>query len=498
MDLISQFKAARRSSAPLVAVLTPDPASTMEAIGAAVNGGKPLLSWDIVRGLVGLNASGKEAIFGLGVDPSVTVSPTETLSLALKLPPGAVLFFLQTHRVLRSDIQGSEAVSQGVWNLRDAFKTDRRTLVLLAPELDLPAELRQDVLTLEEPLPGDLDLEKIILDQFATLELPTPAPLALSGAVDATRGLSSFAAEQVIAMSLTRSGVDVPALWERKRRMIEQAPGLSVWRGGERFEDIGGVENAKGFLRRVMAGKASPRAICFIDEIEKALAGAASGQDSTGVSQDQLAQLLTYMQDRQASGLIFIGPPGSGKSAVAKAAGNEAGIPTISLDLGGMKGSLVGQSEANLRQALRVLSAVAGEGGALFIATCNKIADLPPELRRRFKLGTFFFDLPDAKERGAIWRLYLDKYRLPSGELPDSSGWTGAEIASCCEIAWRLNCFLLEAARYIVPVAISAKEQIDRLRGQASGRFISASYPGPYRLPDPGRSKGRAIDVEDI
>ena len=64
-------------------------------------------------------------------------------------------------------------------------------------------------------------------------------------------------------------------LWERKRQIIEQTPGLSVWRGGETFEDIGGVENVKSFLRAVLAGINPPRVIVFIDEIEKAFAGTA-------------------------------------------------------------------------------------------------------------------------------------------------------------------------------------------------------------------------------
>ena len=48
-------------------------------------------------------------------------------------------------------------------------------------------------------------------------------------------GLAAFPAEQVLAMSLSRTGLDLDQLWERKRQVIEQAPGLSVWRGGETF-----------------------------------------------------------------------------------------------------------------------------------------------------------------------------------------------------------------------------------------------------------------------
>jgi hypothetical protein len=46
-------------------------------------------------------------------------------------------------------------------------------------------------------------------------------------------------------MSLSKKGLDLEQLWERKRQVIEQVPGLSVWRGGETFDDIGGCENIK-------------------------------------------------------------------------------------------------------------------------------------------------------------------------------------------------------------------------------------------------------------
>jgi SpoVK/Ycf46/Vps4 family AAA+-type ATPase len=119
------------------------------------------------------------------------------------------------------------------------------------------------------------------------------------------------------------------------------------------------------------------------------------------------------------------------------------------------------------------------QGRSLWIATCNSITTLPPEPRRRFALGTFFFDLPSADERTAIWEIYLKKWNL-SGELPDDEGWTGAEIKECCRKAWRLNLSLRESAEYIVPVSRSAADQIETLRRQASGRFLSASQPGVF------------------
>src|SRR5439155_26658589 len=135
------------------------------------------------------------------------------------------------------------------------------------------------------------------------------------------------------------------------------------------------------------------------------------------------------------------------------------------------------------------------QGRSLWIATCNSITSLPPELRRRFTLGTFFFDLPEAAERDAIWKLYLGKYGV-AGERPQDDGWTGAEIKECCRQAARLQISLQEAASYIVPVSRSAAEQIRALRHQASGRFTSASKPGVYECSEPlsdGTTLRRAI-----
>jgi len=114
-------------------------------------------------------------------------------------------------------------------------------------------------------------------------------------------------------------------------------------------------------------------------------------------------------------------------------------------------------------------------------------------LRRRFTLGTSFFDLPSAEEREAIWNIYLRKYEV-SGDLPDDEGWTGAEIKECCRKAYRLKLSLINSARYIVPVSKSAADQIQALRKQASGRFLSASKPGVYEYEErPSSASGKRL-----
>lgn len=476
-EFLAALRSARRAATPLVAVRTADPASTIVLVQRSINGAvdsTPLVSWDVMAGLVALNASGKAMIDRIIGDSSLSAAagPANVLELATRLSEDAILFYANPQRVWHD-----AAVVQGIWNLRDTLKSVGAALVLIAPPgVTLPPELTQDVLVLDEPLPSQGVLREIVCKTFVEAGLEPPPEEEQASAVDALLGLAAFPAEQVVAMSISKRGLDHDQLWERKRQVIEQAPGLTVWRGGETFSEVGGCANIKRFLEAVLNGIDPPRVIVFCDEIEKAFAG--TGTDLSGVTTEMTGTILSWMQDREADGTVMLGPPGTAKSMIAKAAGNTAGIPTIGFDLSAMKNGIVGSSGERLRAALGIIDAVSG-GRSLWLATCNSIGSLPPELRRRFTLGTFFFDLPSPEERDAIWRIYAAKYEV-AGPRPQDDNWTGAEIRECCRKAYRLRISLQESAAYIVPVARSASEQIESLRQQSSGKYLSASHPGVY------------------
>jgi hypothetical protein len=505
------FRDVMRAGVPLVQYETSDPAATIRNICGAMNGdftgsdtkpARPVIEWDCLRSVRALNDAGKPLCSLIaGQDLQSVANPVALLARLDEVASEtgmrfAIIFMHNAHR-FSDDV----AFVQGVWNLRDRFKRVGACLVMLCPIGKVPLELKHDLVTLSDPLPESAELSAIVKKitteaqkSGATFE---PAELAEDGLIiDTLRGLSPFGAEQVTAMSVRRDRLDSDVLWERKKRMIEQTPGLAVWQGGETFDELGGLSNLKTFLTSVLtSGKNPIRGILYADEIEKSLAG--SQGDTSGTSQDQLGVILRCMQDWDLPGIILCGHPGTGKSAISKAAGNIAGAPVIALDLGAMKGSLVGESEGRIRAAMEVFRSVS-QGKGIVIATCNKLHSLPPELRRRFSLGIFMVDLPGENERANIWQLWLKRYNLPEQKLPDTSGWTGAEIKACCDVASRTAMSLLESAKYIVPVSKSAPEQVSALRQIASGKFISADKPGIYEYnpqSQQNQDEGRRIQV---
>lgn len=478
------IRAIRRAAVPIAAFETSDPAATIAACKRALNGKfdkVPVLQWDLLRGFVGLNKLGVETASDMGGETAL--NPAEALSNLAKvddrgtpkIPAGSLCFMLNAHRLI-----GDSSVAQGFWNVRDVWKQQGASLILLCPTLKLPDELAHDIVVVTEPLPTPDEIGLIVDAVIASVSTPEN-PIKVgdkSKVVDALLGVSAFAAEQALAMSITKAGIDPVELWNRKRKMVEQTPGLSVWQGKDSFGDIGGLDNLKNFLGKVMTSEKNPvRAILYIDEIEKMFSG---NSDTSGVSQDQLRVFLTTMQDEDLAGVILIGAPGTGKSAIAKAAGSFSGAEVISCDTGAMTGSLVGESHAKIRKAMQTFSAVSQKKG-IVMATCNSITTLPPELRRRFSLGVFYVPLPSNEERLSIWKLWIKKYgHATDSELPNHTGWTGAEIKACCDVASRTGLSLVEASTFIVPVSVSAPEKIEALCKSAHKKFISASVPGLY------------------
>jgi hypothetical protein len=498
--ILDDLKYARAVGAPIVAIVTADQPSMMNHLQKGLNGAAPLLVWDCAQGYRALNepgAAARQMLESKGFDLVSLTDSTAALVAAAALPTKSIVLMFNAHRM----IERTETM-QALMNLRDDFKNSRRTIVLFGPAFTFPAELTQDVLVLREPMPDDPAIRAILSGLWSENGIDA-TPELLDGATDALRGLAGFPVEQAASLSIKPDKtIDRDSLWTRKREAISQIDGLTIENPGPTFKQIGGQKQAIKFLDKLCAGPLRPRVFVFIDEIDKQFAGIQG--DMSGTSQDLLGVFLQGMQDNQFGGVVILGPGGSGKSLLAKAAGATYGIPCVRRDLGAAKGSLVGESERKARAQESAILGMAGQHGAFYFVTCNQLAIMPPELRRRFTYGIWFSDLPDADERVAIGAVMKEQYPTVKTKAADwikREGWSGANIHDACRAAYALQTSLDEASAFIVPAAMQDPQGLDRLRQMAAGRFLSTSYPGPYQLPKPAApavvNSTRRISMEE-
>jgi hypothetical protein len=464
----------------------PDEAERDIARLAKARGWK-IAAWDVAQGLRFPNASHSAATDVGAGDPLAVLRAVPTLA---ERNGSALVLLHNFHKFFNNPEVIQTAFAQLV-----AGKQQRTFLVVLAPVVQIPVELEKLFVVLEHDLPDRAQLEAIARELTTDSPQDMPQGDDLQRVLDAAAGLTRYEAEGSFALSLTRHDAIRPeSIWELKAQALKKNNLLTLHRGGERFDDLGGLANLKDFTRRALrpGRPVKPR------------------------------------------GILLLSPPGCGKSAFCRALGNETGRPTLVLDLGALYGSLVGATEGNIRQALRLADAMApcvlfvdelekalaGVGGTgdsgvatrlfgtlltwlsdhtsdvFFVGTSNDISKLPPEFARAERFdGLFFLDLPTSAEKDGIWAMYRRQFGIPDGQArPDDTSWTGAEIKSCCRLAALLDVPLTQAAHHVVPVAVTAAEQVERLRAWASGRCLSASAPGVFRRDgDPTPKSGRRV-----
>jgi len=426
--------------------------------------------WDIDRGL---QVAGQPAEAS-GSDPLAAI---RSLNALASPNSSAILVLVNFHRYL-----GSPEIVQALAHQLATGKQNRTFVVVLSPVVALPVELEKAMLVVEHDLPDRRQIEEIARG-IATEDNELPEGGGLAAVVDAACGLTRQECENAFSLSLVKhQRLAADAVWELKGQMLKKSGLLALHRGGETFADLGGLEALKSFCLRALRPKDAAKP--------------------------------------KARGIVLLGPPGTGKSAVAKALGSETGRPTLILDPGTLLGSLVGQTEERTRQALRIIEAFGpsvvvidevdhamaghnsnGDSGVMsrffgalqtwlndhtsdsfVVCTSNDISTLPSAFTRAERFdGIYYVDLPGVAQRRAIWRIYCDKYAIDLNQpKPVDADFSGAEIKACCRLAALLEVPLVEAAQNVVPVARTAAESVERLRSWASGRCLSADVLGIY------------------
>ncbi len=496
-ELVRKFKEARRANTPLLSIASPDQLATIQLLASQANGKAaetPTIAWDIGLGFWHVNEAGLRQIASkLGGKVGVQ-DPNVALQMAGTFDARTILFLVNAQRFLDNTL-----VMQRIFNLRDQYKQDKRTLVLLGPQIKLPEELANDVVELDEPLPDDAELRRIVRrcrDGWEGCEWQLTSDDEARAAAS-LKGTSAFGAEQHWTMAADRDGVRWADLNASVRKTIEQTPGLRYEDGRETFADIGGLNFVKRFGERLFAGPRRPALVVRIEEIEKATRGAEG--DLSGTSMDAMQVLLSWLEDNNASGAICYGCAGAGKSLFSKALANTFDVRGLILDLNACKGSLVGQSEARIREALKVIKSIGGDR-VFFVASCNDVSSINTALKRRFRSGTWFFDVLSDEDRAAVWAIQRSKWQIASDDpTPDERDLTGADIRNICEQAYSLAMSLADAREFVVPLKVQDPQSIEAARAQANGRFLDANRGGTYRMGEADRPSGgrRKVKIGD-
>jgi ATP-dependent 26S proteasome regulatory subunit len=312
--------------------------------------------------------------------------------------------------------------------------------------------------------------------------------------LDAAVGMTRRAAEGAFSLSIVKKKpFDAEIVQSLKAQAIKRRGLLTLYEGDDKFEDLGGLDHFKQYAMKLL-GKRRHNPLLY------------------------------------PKGLLLLGVPGSGKSAAVKCLGNATGRPVLSLDVGALRSKFQGETDHNVRDALKIadamspcilfideiekaLSGVQSSGltdggtgarvfGSLltwlndhksdvfFVGTCNDIAQLMsgnPEFARAERFdGMFFFDIPSEEERRAIWGIYTKMFelkKLPAIEelLKLSADWTGAEIRTCCRLSAVLDEPVAKTARMVVPIVRTASDRLDALRTWADGRCMSSSYEDLFK-----------------
>jgi len=372
------------------------------------------------------------------IDPAV---PGEVLSVVLVIKnfqylfernremAVAVLQHITTDKVSDHKLyDGPGGLKQTLYkpnNIDEDSDTGKFIVGLCTAETKLPPEVSPLFKHLVHELPDEEELDEILSgicaanqseeDEDNATDLLSPE--MRKKICGFARGLTRLQAEGVFASSMVQhKTVDPAYVWNEKSKILNKEGLVTLYQGKESFKDVAGLDGMKEYILKLLTP---------------------SEYDASD-------------PDVRAKGLLACGPPGTGKSLIAKAAGNELGLPILLVNPGNWMGQYVGESEARTRRGFDLLRAHSpcvavvdevekvmpqsrnsgGDSGVgarmegSFLTAMNDIQELifwmftANDVRRMHEAffraervdGVFYVKLPGPVQRAALWRLYGKKF----------------------------------------------------------------------------------------
>lgn len=343
---------------------------------------------------------------------------------------------------------------------RNLYNEDYSATVFIASsKLRIPAELEELITVIDMPLPSVSEIKNIMTDFIDDLMIEVSDDVVNEIALS-LKGLNKFQVQQILNLAYQDGGLldseDKSLIFTQKEQLIKKAGLLEMIPVKEQIDDIGGMENLKEWLYRKEK---------IFNNLDKAM--------KFGVDVPK--------------GIMIVGMPGCGKSLAAKATAKLFNIPLIRLDVGRLLGKYVGESEENMRKALKLSEAIspcvlwideiekafAGVGNSsgssdvttrlfgqfltwmqekentvFIVATANDISRIPAEFLRKGRFDELFFvDFPNPEERRKILEIHLKKRRRWNKDLNIISlvklteGYNGADLEEIVKDAIE-SCFI--------------------------------------------------------
>ena len=477
---------------PLVTIETTEEARMLGLIEKSANLlGWASFSWSVVDGLRRTTRSDR-------------ITGTQNLVDALrhidKTPQNGVYTLLDAHPYLEDpgNVRLIREIAQG-------YGRCARTLVFVSPKLELPPELHHLTARFEIALPDAARIRQIIREEAQLWESrnrakPKGDPEAIALVSQHLTGIPVEDARRLIRQGLENDGslnmADVDRIVEFKRESLAAGGVLDVELDTGNFANVGGLANMKRWLnlrRAVFAGEVGTEGL------------------------------------PPPKGILLLGVQGSGKSLAAKSVAGAWRLPLLRLDFASLYNKFTGETERNLREALKGAARMApcvlwideiekglasddsgGDGGvskrilgtlltwmserkeAVFlVATANDISRLPPELLRKGRFDEIFFvDLPDAATRSDIFTIHLKRRKLDPAAFDLLSLSRAADGFSGAEIEQAIVASMYEAHAHKVPLStqhlideigrtrplsVVMAEKVEDLRAWAQERCVPAN-----------------------
>ncbi|RLD16641.1 MAG: ATPase [Caldiserica bacterium] len=386
-----------------------------------------------------------------------------------------------------------------------------RIFVINISSYPVAPELKNYFIAIDYPLPDETEIKKIIKEFLEPYENIKVDRKTLNMAINLCKGMSKAEIEGALSISLvTKKKIDLDILREEKARIVKKT-GLLEWiEEVPPIDDIGGLDNLKDWFRKIAYAFKNP-----------------SKANKYGL--------------KVPKGCLLTGIPGTGKTLSAKAIASLFEVPLFRLDVARLYGSLVGETERNVREALSLIDAMSpcvvivdevekaisgihsssySDSGvtsrlvgsllyylqekkshSFFVCTSNDISLLPPEFLRKGRFDEIWYvGLPNEIEREYIWKIHLKKtgrdwkdYNL-NLFVSQSEGFTGAEIEAVIQETL-YHCFyedreptdedFLHYISKTTPLSTLEKDKIRRLEEWAKTSQIKrANLVVPARKPE--------------